>query len=226
MWVHTGWGWTGATPWSTFESGVFDNYSAGCIDINGINGNHVHSDNYYSINKNIYICPCGQQYTSTQICPEDYGFEPQYFYDSRYKDVEVNSLSFTTYRKRTGYIENEYVNLSPYRQNAGEAFFVLHFTCNIRKFDINISYWQIKDKLSNLNSTAYLEVMRGGNWYHQTDLINDISLSTDRTKQDTFSYSYIGEEIQGIRIKMTSPAIGDRNLGRISVGNILLVHSI
>ncbi len=181
-----------------------DNYSAGCIDINGINGNHVHSDNYYSINKNIYICPCGQQYASTLVCPEDYGFEPQYFGD----------------------IENEYVNLSPYRQNAGEAFFELHFTCNIRKFDINLSYWQIKDKLSNLNSTAYLEVMRGGNWYHQTDLINDISLSTDRTKQDTFSYSYIGEEIQGIRIKMTSPAIGDRNLGRISVGNILLVHSI
>lgn len=224
VWVHTGLGWTGATPWSTFGSGIIGNYDAGCIDINGINGIHIHSDNYYSINKNIYICPCGQQYASTLICPEDYGFEPQYFYDSRYKDVDLDLLKFTTYRKRTGYIENEYVNLSPYRNDAGEAFLELYFTCNIRRFDINLSYWQIKDKLPNM--TANLEVMRGGNWYHQTDLINDISLSTDRTKQDTFSYSYIGEEIQGIRIKMTSPAIGDRNLGRISIGNITLVHSI
>lgn len=104
------------------------------------------------------------------------------------------------------------------------AFLELYFTCNIRRFDINFSYWRIKDKLPNM--TANLEVMRGGNWYHQTDLINEISLSTDKTKQDTFSYSYIVEEIQGIRIKMTSPAIGDYNLGRISISNITLIHSI
>ena len=57
VWVHTGWGWTGATPWSTYESGLFANYSAGCIDII-YEGEHVHSNNYsYSLNH--YICPCG-----------------------------------------------------------------------------------------------------------------------------------------------------------------------
>lgn len=226
VWVHTGWGWVGATPWSTFESGLFENYSAGCIDISAIKGNHVHSDNYFSINKNTYICPCGIHHTSTLICPEDYGFEPQYFYDVRGKNVKVGNLDFYTLRKRTGFIENEYVNLSPYKQDAGTAFLELYFDCDIRKFEINLSYWQIKDKLSNLNSTAYLEVLKDGNWEHQTDLINEVTLSTDRTKQDTFSYSYIGEEIKGIRITMTSPATGTRNLGRISIGNIVLLHAV
>lgn len=224
VWVHTGWGWVGATPWSTFESGMFENYSAGCIDACIIE-EHVHSDNYYFIAQNIYICPCGMKHTSTLISPEDYGFEPQYYFYSKSNYVTVGEFSFLTERLRTGYIENEYINLSPYRQDAGEAYLELYFETKIRQFDINLSYWQIKDKLSNLNATASLEVLNQNSvWIPQLDLINDVELSTNRYEQNNFVFNYVGEEITGIRIVMSSPAIGDRNLGRISIGNINLIH--
>lgn len=58
VWVHTGWGATAATPWSTFESGLFSNYSAGAIDLE-YHGEHTHSNNYYAIDSHAYLCPCG-----------------------------------------------------------------------------------------------------------------------------------------------------------------------
>ena len=98
---------------------------------------------------------------------------------------------------------------------------------SVRKFDVNLSYWQSLDKLSSLDSTAYLEVLNTENkWVRATDLINDVNLSTDRTHQETYSYNYVGNEIWGIRITMTSPATGSRNLGRISLGNLTMIHTV
>lgn len=230
VWVHTGWGWAGATPWSTFKSDLFSNYSAGCIDIQYI-GDHVHSDNYYSNNLNQYFCPCGTKFTSTTITPEDYGFEPEYFYDSRVHAFEVDDLSITTVRLRTGYIENEYINLSPKRQNAGDAYLEYWFSKPVRTFDLNLSYWQIKDVLSPLNSTAYFSVLfknDDGNyyWVQTTDLLNDISLTTDRYNQDNYQYSYIENEIYGFRFVMQAPATGNSNSGRLSIGNINLIREL
>ena len=126
-----------------------------------------------------------------------------------------------------GFIENEYVNLSPKRQGAGEAYLEMYFDESVRKFDINLSYWQSLDKLSSLDSTAYLEVLNSeSKWVRATDLINDVNLSTDRTHQETYYYNYVGNEIWGIRIIMTSPATGSRNLGRISLGNLTMIHTI
>lgn len=122
VWVHTGWGWVGATPWSTYESNLFNNYSAGAIDIQ-YTGSHVHSDNYYSNNLNRYLCPCGTNFTSTTITPDDYGFEQEYFFCNKEHTFTVDDLSIRTYRLRTGFIENEYINLSPKRQNAGGCIF-------------------------------------------------------------------------------------------------------
>lgn len=229
VWVHTGWGWIGATPWSTYESGLFSNYSAGCIDISNIE-KHIHSDNYYSYNNNIYICPCGQHYSSTTITPENWGFDARYYFENegiKSKQIQQNGLTINTNRLRCGFIENEYINLSPKRQGAGEAYIEMYFDESVRKFEINLSYWQSLDKLSSLDSTAYLEVLNTENkWVRATDLINDVNLSTDRTHQETYSYNYVGNEIWGIRITMTSPATGSRNLGRISLGNLTMIHTV
>jgi len=157
--------------------------------------------------------------------PEDYGFEDQYFYYSKSRPIVIDDFVINTKRLRTGFIEEEYVNLSPKRQSAGEAYFELNFSKYVRKFSINLSYWQIKDVLSSLDSTAVLEIKQNGEWKFEEDLLS-LNLSTDRTKQDEFIFTYIGEEIEGITIRMTAPASGDRNLGRISIGNLTLLHQI
>ena len=224
VWVHTGWGWTGATPWSTYQSGLFANYSAGCIDLI-YTGSHVHSDNYYCYNRNEYLCPCSQKLTSSTITPVDFGFDQRYTATREEKVVELDKLTLYTYRLRTGYIEEEYVNVSPKREGAGEAYLECFFSYKVRHFSINLSYWQILDKLSKENSTAVLEMYNGNDWNFAMDLI-DANLSTDRTHQDVFSFSFIGKEIYAFRIRVAAPTIGNRNLGRISIGNINLIHEI
>lgn len=224
VWVHTGWGWTGATPWSTYESGLFSNYSAGCIDII-YEGNHVHSDNYFAYNKNEYLCPCSKKHTSTDLLPEDYGFDQRYNANEEFLEIHMDNLEISTTRLRTGYIEEEYINLSPKRKNAGEAYLEYRFSKKIRMFSINLSYWQIKDKLSGLNSTAILEAFNDDGYVFKKDLLQ-ANLSTDRKHQDYFEFSFIGKEITGFRISMTAPAIGDRNLGRISIGDITFIHEL
>ena len=225
VWVHTGWGWTGATPWSTYESSIFSNYSAGCIDLI-YTANHVHSDNYVSTNNNFFICPCGEIYASTTIRPEDYGFEEQYFSSEKLKSLQSGNLFIETKRLRTGYIQEEYINLSPKRLGAGQAYLEYSFNKSVRKFTINLSYWQILDQLSSSDSSAYFQIKNGrGEWETATDLINDINLTVDRNHQDRLNYCYIGNEIYGFRFIANAPAISPRNLGRISVGSIALIYN-
>lgn len=210
VWVHTGWGWTGATPWSTYQSGLFTNYSAGCIDLI-YTGRQNHSDNYYCYNRNEYICPCSQKLTSSTITPVDFNFDQRYTEAEEFKVVRLEKMSLYTYRLRTGYIEEEYINISPKRKGAGEAYFECYFSNRVRNLSINLSYWQILDKLSKDNSTAILETYDGNNWCFALDLI-DANLSIDRNHQDEFSFSFIGKEIHAFRIRTTAPATGDRNL--------------
>jgi len=229
VWVHTGWGFVAATPWSTFESNMFSNYSAGCIDIVSIT-EHTNSDNYYAYNKNLFLSPNGNNYTSSTISPEDYEFEPQYFFDRKQKSKTIENINLTTYRLRTGYIENEFINLSAKREGAGEAHLEYWFDKTIRKFELRLSYWQISDVLSKLNSTANFDVLKYNEnsnqyyWEHALDLL-DINLTTDRTHQDVFTFEYIREEVHGFRFVVFSPAIGTKNSGRISIGNIMLIHT-
>ena len=56
-----------------------------------------------------------------------------------------------------------------------------------------------------------------------------IAVSEGKVKprqKETYYYNYVGNEIWGIRIIMTSPATGSRNLGRISLGNLKMIHTI
>ncbi|MBS5888740.1 MAG: hypothetical protein KIB47_02640 [Clostridium sp.] len=64
---------------------------------------------------------------------------------------------------------------------------------------INLSYWQILNKLSKDNSTAVLETFNGNEWSFAMDL-TDANLSTDRTHQEEFSFLFIGKEIYAFRI--------------------------
>ena len=145
----------------------------------------------------------------------------------------ADSISVNTNRLRRGYIEEEYINLSPKRSGAGAAYLEYYFDKAVRKFDMNLSYWQVLDRLSKLNFSADFYVLKhrvdesGGYYYweHSLDLI-DVNLTTDRYNQDSFSFNYVGNEVFGFKFYLTSPATGDRNLGRISIGNITLVHSL
>ena len=68
VYVHTGYGRCGKTPWSTYTTWSLS-YMPSSIDIKPT-GNHIHSNNYYSNSSKRYYCPCGY-YSNSQNVPLD-----------------------------------------------------------------------------------------------------------------------------------------------------------
>lgn len=52
----------------------------------------------------------------------------------------ADSVSVNTNRLRRGYIEEEYINLSPKSSGVGTAYLEYYFDKAVRKFDMNLSY--------------------------------------------------------------------------------------
>lgn len=157
-----------------------------------------------------------------QIKPVDFGFEGQYFFYPKQKTLTYDQLVITVDRLRCGYIEQQYINLSPRRQNAGKAYLELRFNQAVYSYMFGVTLWSENEYLSSADSDVCVEVLdSNGVWTRSLDLLNDITLSTSQYQIDR----YIGEYengIYGIRFKAITTATGDRNKGRVCIDDIVL----
>lgn len=164
-----------------------------------------------------------------QIKPNEWGFEPQYFFESNKEGhtsttITDHGLTITTNRLRCGYIENSYVILSPKRQNAGTAYLELYFDKPVYSYMFGITLWSNSEGLSSSDCTAIVEVMdANGNWSVDWDLFRDLPNGFSVKTQQVDRYvASCRDGIYGIRFVMTSPATGDRNKGRLCLDDIVL----
>ena len=152
--------------------------------------------------------------------PNSYGFPDAYCWSEIQTLHSIYDVSFTTKRLRCGYIHNEFVNLSPRRNNAGVAYLEFVFNVPIYKIEVNISFWGSNENTSSNNATGYIQYLGpDGYFINVIDLYNDINLSRDRTNQDHL-YLTFPEETSVFRFYTTAQAIGNSNLGRISIGEL------
>ena len=224
VYVHDGNGTIGAVPWRIYAEILTEGlYDTGVIDIE-MTGPHVHSDNYYSNYYGEYYCPCGKVFKETNISPEDYGFNQAYYSNEVEKRIEVDGLSILTNRKRCGYIENEYINLSCRRENVTEAYLEYHLDCIVKRIEVNISFWSANEVFVD-GSSAGIEVLdSSGNWVNVVNLLDkDIALSTDRTHQNRIIVEF-PPNTKSFRFYASNYDIGDRNKGRISIGELRIIH--
>lgn len=223
VYVHTGWGYVAATPWSTYTSGFFGNgFDLGAIDII-ITAPHWHSDNYYSSTYDEYYCPDGCKFTKDSIDPENYGYACAYYPNEVTDTITVGDLTFNTTRKRCGYIENEYINISSRRENVNEAYIEYHFDCYVKKIQVDISFWSASERYYTGSSATIDYLDANGQWQTAVDLLK-IGLSTNRANQDKLLISF-PDGTTAFRIHATNEAEGDRNKGRISIGHLEILHS-
>ncbi|MDE5714916.1 MAG: C10 family peptidase [Anaeroplasmataceae bacterium] len=223
VYVHTGWGHVAATPWSTFTSGFFGNgFDLGAIDII-ITAPHWHSDNYYSSTYDEYYCPDGCKFTKDSMDPENYGYAGAYYPNEVTDTIIVGDLRFNTIRKRCGYIENEYINISSRRENVNEAYIEYHFDCYVKKIQVDISFWSASERYYTGSSATIDYLDANGQWQTVVDLLK-IGLSTNRANQDRLIISF-PDGTTAFRIHATNEAEGDRNKGRISIGHLEILHS-
>lgn len=158
------------------------------------------------------------------VRPNDYGFEPQYFFYEKTASHNIKGFIFETKRLRTGYIENQYVNLSPNRNNAGLAYLEFNFQAPIYEMSVYLSYWSASERYTLGVDSAYLQYMdKNGNWVTLLDILHG-HLPTDRNTPKYFEYDIVEgtQKIRFIATKVTPNS--DRNKGRICIGEMKFVH--
>ncbi len=167
-----------------------------------------------------------------QIKPSMWGFDGRYYFENegiKTSELSCDGLNITTRRLRCGYIENSYINLSPRREGAGEAFFELTFDRPVYSFMYSICLWSANE---GLNGSANVKVLNDkGNWIDYINLLEDIVLTTRIDGLKRYSHSFIiptaliAFGIYGIRFEATASAIGDRNKGRICIDDLVFSTS-
>lgn len=159
-----------------------------------------------------------------QILPKHFGIEGQYFFDEREKVIKIDDININTKRLRCGYIENQYIVLSPKRTGAGKAYLQIEFDVNVFSLLVGLAWWSNKENVYADNGDKYsLEYKDINNeWIEWLDLLNDVNITTDRECIDRFILSdYNG--IKGVRLVCVSPITNsNRNKGRICIDDIVI----
>lgn len=149
-----------------------------------------------------------------------YGFEQQYFFYKKNKEILVGDLVINTSRLRTGYIEDEYIVLSPRRCDAGLAYLEYDFNKNIHALSVDLSFWSSNEAINKYNGTCFMQYKNeNGEWITYADFLNDYLISKNRNSPTHF-YFVFDESINEIRFITTAIPDGDRNKGRLCIGNI------
>lgn len=163
------------------------------------------------------------------IAPTDYGFANSYPTNDYLRNnfVSHNTSSgfkFETRRYRTGYINNEYIVMSPFRKNIMEAFIEYRFSLPVSKIEVDLAHWRelykewtyssecdavVRCKLFNFNIPVF-------------DLLSDsTNLPTDRTHPTTYVI-WFPIPVYSFEFYMHSKMqhSNDNNRGRICIGNM------
>lgn len=185
---------------------------------------HIHSDNYYNNPLKSFYCGCGESHHKMLYMQNsDWEFESQYYFYNKNKQHTKNGLSFSSSRQRTGYIEETAINLSPRRANAGIARFDIILPYYIKQFSVEMAWWSASEHQND--GTAYIMTREYGMWHLEyANILNEgLPLSKNLLSQRTY---ILNPETDAIRFYLTNNAVGDRNLGRLSIGDIKIEYCL
>ena len=154
------------------------------------------------------------------ISPAEYSFYEEYNAEEINSKVNQGRYIIDTRRLRCGYIENECINLSPRKEGAGTAYISYKLDSYVYRIDIEMFLWSENEYLEPTDSQAYIQYKdTSGNWVTVLDLLNDVELSTDRLFPEVYTIT-IPEKTKEFRIYCTTRRIGDRNKGRLCIGDL------
>lgn len=193
---------------------------------------YPYRDDYYCMQQfrepNRYIL-------KSSFLPQDWKISARYYFENELDNVHVsnesarkytivsqNDLTINTERLRTGYIENSYLVFSPRRQNAGRAYFEMNFDKPVFSFMYRACMWSQSE---NLDGIAVMQSKNSaGHWSTLKDIpISELSEKEIGLKQFV---EILDKEIYGLRFETTSAATGNRNKGRLCLGDFAFCTKI
>lgn len=162
---------------------------------------------------------------SVTITPDDYGFDGSYNSTEITSSHSVDGLNFTTTRLRTGYIESEYITMSPRRKGYGTAYIQYEFENPVDSITVDLTFWSDQERYYSWDlPTAviqYASLTDDNTWIDREDLLS-IGLPTDRTKPTTYTFDF-PQRTKKFRFYTHFPLMSgwtDRNKGRICIGDM------
>lgn len=154
------------------------------------------------------------------LSPAEYGFIGEYNGSELSADVVQGKYTIGTKRLRCGYIEHECINLSPRKENAGTAYIDFSLDTYVYRIDVDLCLWSDTEYLLPIDSEAYIQYKNSlGNWVTAIDLLNDIELSQDRLFPENYTIVF-PEKTKEFRIFVKTNDVGDRNKGRLCIGDL------
>ena len=151
------------------------------------------------------------------INPVDFNFPEQYYFNELTTYLQISNINITVKRLRCGYIQEQYINLSAKRANAGHAYLELVFDRKITYLAFGVTLWRQYELLLTADDTAVVEILNASNqWVELIDLLDEHVLPSSRKDIVRFDVS----NIYGIRFDVTSTPSGGNNKGRLCVDNI------
>lgn len=158
------------------------------------------------------------------IAPSEYDITNQYIWTQESKTIIQGNYKIITNRKRVGYVENQNINLSANRVNAGESYIEYYMeNISIYRIDLYMSFWDDYEGFYDVanKSSAFIQYLNLNNeWVNLCDLLNEVKLTSDRFDMDYYTFDF-KEQINGFRIisKFENPT-STRNQGRICLGDL------
>ncbi len=218
-------------------SPVFMTADDGSVYVCGIHTSGSKTTNYATrINSfifhylNSFVTYHNYEHLAATIVPTDYGFADAYPTDeytkTNYQTHTISSgFQFQTRRYRTGYIHNEYIVMSPFRNGITEAFIEYKFDVPVSKIEVDLSHWRSlsHEWTYSSNCTAVLRVPNGsGGYTTEFDLLaSSTNLPTDRTNPTTYTIEF-STPVYSFQFYMQSKHanVNDNNRGRICIGDL------
>ena len=169
-----------------------------------------------------------------EITPDDYGFGDYYPIDETHSKQFTtheldNGIVFRTRRYRTGFIQGEYIVMSPIRPEISkkEAFIEYSFNVPINRIQVDLTYWrEVSTEIINKNNgSVYLQIKNGEEWSNKFDLLSDTTnLPTDRNNPTTYTIDF---EYPTYVFRFYAEYHGDKfvtdaNRGRICIGDMII----
>lgn len=187
------------------------------------------TDNYYLADKTAYYSPIYNKVFNI-IHPTDFGF-PDAYNQNQLSSVltvgaplsNITNETVTVKRVRTGFIQNECINLSTKRMAPGIAYLEMTFPREVKSLTIDISWWSNNEMVSSQNSQYYIQGFDGGFCYNFADIWYE-GISTDRTHPTKLTVDF-EQGVYTIRFYgSTTDYINDRNKGRLSLFDMMIEY--
>lgn len=169
------------------------------------------------------------------ISPDQYEFEEDVYPSELNKEddsiwteftehIATNGFEFETRRYRAGYIQDEYIVLSPIHEDINKAFIEYRFKSPVSRIDVSLSYWRDPNSewITNSQTIALLQRLEGNNYVTELDLLAEsTNLPVDRNSQRIYTINF---EVATYRIRFYMEtefvSSSDDNRGRICIGNM------